>query len=75
MKPEHKKQIVKTLIRELGSSAEVSKFSQMLRDLQLVDLKQDAQLEKAANDGSLIIFVTYYSLGLIPKLSELKYKD
>jgi len=75
MNPEHKKQIVATLKRELGSGKELTKFSQSLRDLNLVDLSQDAQLEKAANDGSLMTFLTYFSLGLIPKLIELKYGE
>ena len=72
---DHKKQIVNTLKKELGSPSEVSKFSQSLKDLSLIDLSDDVQLEKAANDGSLITFVTFYGLGLLPKLIDLQYKQ
>ena len=75
MNPDHKKQIVATLKRELGSGKELTKFSQSLRDLSLVDLSKEEQLEAAANDGSLMVFLTYYGLGLIPKLVELKYGE
>ena len=75
LKPEHKKQIIDTLKRELGTGKEVSKFSQSLKDLQLIDLSKDEQLESAVNDGSLMTYLTHYSLGLIPKLLELKYKE
>jgi len=72
---EHKQQIINTLKKELGSPSEVSKFSQSLKDLSLIDLSDDVQLEKATKDGSLITFVTFYGLGVIPKLCELKYKE
>ncbi len=74
MKEEHKKQIISTLKRELGSNEEVSKFSSSLRELNLCDLRDDAQLEIVANDGSLMVFLTHYSLGIIPKLLEIKYR-
>ncbi len=74
MSPEHKKQIIATLKRELGTAKEVSKFSNTLKDLQLIDLSKDEQLESAVNDGTLMTFLTYYSLGILPKLVEIKYK-
>ena len=74
MNKEHKAQIIKTLKRELGSGAEVSKFSEALKVLQLIDLSKDEQLESAVNDGSLMVFLTHYSLGFIPKLIEIKYR-
>ena len=72
--PEHKKQIVATLKRELGSGKAVSDFSNSLKDLQLIDLSDDEQLNSAVNDGSLMVFLTHYSLGIIPKLLEIKYR-
>ena len=74
MKPEHKKQVINTLKRELGSAAKVSEFSEALKVLQLIDLSDDVQLEAAVNDGSLMVFLTHYSLGIIPKLIEIKYR-
>jgi len=73
--PEHKKQVIATLKRELGSGKAVSAFSQSLRELNLIDLKDEKQLESAVNDGSLMVFLTHYSLGFIPKLLELKYME
>jgi len=75
MKKEHKAQVIATLKRELGSGKEVSKFSNSLKELNLIDLSQDVQLEKAVNDGSLMAYLSMYSLGVIPKLLELKYKE
>ncbi len=75
MKADHKKQIISTLKRELGSGSALTDFSQSLRELNLVDLSQDEQLEKAASDGSLMTYLTHYSLGIIPKLIEIKYKE
>ena len=75
MKKEHKTQVIATLKRELGSVKEVSKFSNSLKELNLIDLSQDAQLEKAVNDGSLMTYLSMYSLGVIPKLLELKYEE
>ena len=75
MTKEHKTQIIATLKRELGSGKEVSKFSNSLKELNLIDLSQDAQLEKAVNDGSLMTYLSMYSLGVIPKLLELKYME
>ena len=75
MTKEHKAQIIATLKRELGSGKAVSAFSQSLKDLQLIDLSKDEQLESAVNDGSLMVFLTHYSLGFIPKLLELKYME
>ena len=75
MKKEHKAQVIATLKRELGSGKEVSKFSNSLKELNLIDLSQEVQLEKAVNDGSLMAYLSMYSLGVIPKLLELKYKE
>ena len=74
MNAEHKTQVINTLKRELGSGQAVSDFSNSLKDLHLIDLSDDKQLESAVNDGSLMVFLTHYSLGLIPKLLEIKYR-
>jgi len=75
MNPDHKKQVIATLKRELGSGKELTKFSQSLRDLNLIDLSNEVQLEAATKDGSLMTYLTHYSLGLIPKLLEIKYTE
>jgi len=72
MTKEHKNQIIKTLTRELGSASEVKKFSESLRSLNLVDLSLDASLEKVANNGTLLTYLSFYTLGIIPKLIELQ---
>jgi len=68
---EHKEQIISTLKRELGSASAVKDFSNTLRSLNLCDLKDDVQLEKAAISGALSTFETYYQLGILPKLIEI----
>jgi len=75
MNKEHKAQVIATLKRELGTGKAVSEFSNSLKELQLIDLSQDVQLEKAVNDGSLMTYLSMYSLGVIPKLLELKYME
>jgi len=75
MTAEHKSQIIATLKRELGSSKEVKLFSETLRNLDLCDLSDDAKLERVANNGALLTYLTFYSLGVLPKLIELKNKE
>jgi len=74
MNPEHKKQIIATLRREIGSAEGVKTFSNNLRSLNLCDLSDDVQLEKVANEGTLLTFLTFHQLGILPKLIELQYK-
>jgi len=71
MTKEHKAQIIATLKRETGSGKAVTEFSNSLRILNLCDLSDDKQLEKAASSGMLLTLLTYHQLGLLPKLIEI----
>jgi hypothetical protein len=64
------------LLEELGSSSQVKDFSESLRQLDICDLSDDTQFEKAvANEGAYIFtLLTHYQFGFIPKLLEIKQK-
>lgn len=66
--------LVSFLVRELGGTDKVREFSSMLKQLDLCDLTVDSDLLKATENGGAILqtFVTWYMLGLLPKLVEIK---
>jgi hypothetical protein len=68
--------LVKTLLKELGSADDVRQFSSALRELDICDLQDDQQFEKAVEHEGAYIFtlITHYQFGLLPKLVELKHK-
>ena len=71
-----KSHLIGFLIRELGGADNVKEFSNLLRELGICDLKKDSHLELAAADGGALLstLVSWYQLGLLPKIAELKAK-
>jgi len=75
MTTQEKRQIlVKELLRHLGSKEKVKAFSENLRTLNIVDLRDDEQFEKAAKHEFTFMasLITYQQFGLLDKLVEIR---
>ena len=66
----------KWLVKELGNPHKVKEFSSTLRDLNICDLSTDKHLDAVTKDGGaiLIVLVSWYQLGMLSKLIEIKGK-
>ena len=71
-----RKQFTQFLLKELGTAERVKEFSQILRDLDICDLRDDKQFENATKDGAVHIMslLTYLNFGFLDKLKEIKTK-
>jgi len=69
-------QLVDWLKKELGSVHNVKEFSETIRYLELGDLRDDKEFTRITDDGGavLLTLVSWYSLGLLSKLKEIKQK-
>jgi hypothetical protein len=73
---EKRKQLTEWLVKELGSPEKVKEFSQLLRELQLCDLRSDKHFNAVTDDGAAVLmtFITWYQFGFLHKLKEIKNK-
>jgi len=71
---EKRKQFTEWLVKELGSPEKVKEFSQMLRDLDICDLRDDTEFENAVKDGApmMLTLISYYTFGILHKLKQIK---
>jgi hypothetical protein len=69
-----RKVVTEALLKELQSVDNVKRFSQMLRDLDICDLRDDTEFENITKDGApyLLTLITYYTFGMLDKLLEIK---
>ena len=67
-------QLTGMLIKELGNASNVKEFSQMLRDLDICDLRDDTEFNNITKDGApyLLTLITYFNFGFLNKLLEIK---
>lgn len=69
-----RKQLTEFLIKELKSKELVKDFSETLRQLGLLDLKKDEDLECLGLDSGvyLLTLLTFYQFGILRKLADIK---
>ena len=67
-------QLTGMLIKELGNASNVKEFSQMLRDLDICDLRNDKDFINATKDGGTLFMtlITWYQLGFMSKMLQIK---
>ena len=66
-----RKALTQYLIKELGKSG-TKEFSQLLRDLDICDLRIDEQLDRVTQDGLIDTLVVLYKFGTLSKLYHVK---
>ena len=73
---EKRKQFTQFLIKELNGVDNVKEFSQILRDLNICDLRNDKHFEEATKDGAYLMMtlISYNQFGFLSKLKEIKTK-
>jgi hypothetical protein len=69
-----RKQVTEALLKELQSAENVKRFSQLLRDLGICDLRDDTEFNNITKDGAphLLTLITYFNFGFLDKLLEIK---
>lgn len=69
-------QLVAFLLKELGSSNSVKRFSNNLRELGIADLRNESDVEAIGKDQGAYLFtlVTYHQFGITDKLVDIKSK-
>ena len=69
-----RKQVTEALLKELQSADNVKRFSQLLRDLDICDLRNDTEFNNITKDGApyLLTLITYFNFGFLDKLLEIK---
>ena len=71
----HKERLVKFLIKELGGTEQVKRFSAELKALGICDLSESKTAEYVmTTEGAAYLFslVTYFNFGLLNKLVEIE---
>ncbi len=69
-----RKHLTDWLLKELGSADKVREFSSSLRLLNILDLRDDDDLEAVTTNGLIDTLVVLYQFGTISKLVEIKTK-
>jgi hypothetical protein len=65
-------QVIKHLKTELGSPDKVKDFSNLLRSLNICDLRDDLDLKAVATTGAIDNLIALYMMGVLNKLSQIK---
>ncbi len=71
---ERRKHLTKWLLAELGSADNVKEFSSSLRNLHILDLKDDGDLDAVTAHGLIDTLVMLYKFGTLSKLIEVQTK-
>lgn len=64
--------LVQYLVKELGSADNVKEFSSNLRDLNILDLRNDDHLAAVTTNGMIDTLVVLYKFGTLSKVLEVK---
>ena len=64
--------LAKHLKDELGSADRVKEFSNLLRSLNICDLRDEKDLKAVATTGAIETLKVLYMLGTLPKLNQVK---
>ena len=69
-----RKQFTEFLIKELQGVDNVKEFSQMLRDLDICDLRNDEDFEAVTKDGApnLMTLISWWNFGFLVKQLQIK---
>jgi len=69
-----RKQFTEHLIKELDGPTNVKRFSQLLRDTDICDLREDKDFDRITRDGApmLLTLITYFNFGMLDKIAEIK---
>ena len=69
-----REQFTEHLLKELQTPNNVKRFSQLLRDTDICDLRDDNDFDAITKDGApmLLTLLTYFNFGMLDKIAEIK---
>jgi len=70
----HEQKLIKFLVKELGGSSNVKRFSSELKELGIDLSKSKTQEFVMSSEGSPMLFtlVSYFTFGILHKMSEIQ---